>query len=95
MLLPVGWPEMDIYKRREYFREQDDPMRPKGTVKRETVSNIEIWTECFGKNKEDMKPSDSYAISAIIVRIGGWTHNTERKRLPIYGLQRIYRRSPQ
>ena len=95
MLLPVGWPEMDIYKRREYFREQDDPMRPKGTIQRETVSNIEIWSECFGKNKEDMKAADSYAISAIMVRIGGWTHNSERKRLPIYGLQRIYRRSPQ
>ena len=93
MLLPESWPEMDIYRRREYFRDQGDPTRPAGKVRREAVSNIEIWTECFGKNKEDMKPSDSYAISAIMARLPGWEKAGRAARLPIYGKQRVYTRN--
>ena len=93
MLLPESWPEMDIYRRREYFRDQDDPTRPAGTVRRDTVSNMEIWTECFGKNKEDMKPSDSYAISTIMARLQGWEKAGRAARLPIYGKQRVYTRN--
>ncbi len=93
MLLPEGWDGMDIYRRREYFRDQDDPTRTEGTVKRQTVSNIEIWCECFGKGKEEMRPSDSYAISAIMVRIEGWEKTDKSRRSPIYGKQRIYMRT--
>lgn len=93
MLLPEGWGGMDLYRRREYFRDQDDPTRTEGTVMRQTVSNIEIWCECFGKGKEEMRPSDSYAISAIMVRIEGWVKSGVRQMLPIYGRQRIYTRT--
>lgn len=93
MLLPVNWDDMDLYRRREYFRDQDDPTRTDGTVKRQTVSNIEIWCECFGKSKEEMRPSDSYAISAIMVRIEGWEKKGTRQILPIYGRQRVYTRT--
>lgn len=93
MLLPEGWDDMDIYRRREYFRDQDDPTRTEGNVKRQTVSNIEIWCECFGKGKEEMRPSDSYAISAIMVRIEGWEKTDKSRRSPIYGKQRIYMRT--
>ena len=57
MLLPDTWDSMDVYKRRDYVRDADDPMRPDGIVRRMEVSNMEIWCECFGKAKEDMKPS--------------------------------------
>ena len=93
MLLPEGWDGMDIYRRREYFRDQDDPTRTEGTVMRQTVSNIELWCECFGKGKEEMRPSDSYAISAIMVRIEGWVKSGVRQMLPIYGRQRVYTRT--
>ena len=93
MLLPEGWDGMDIYRRREYFRDQNDPTRTEGTVMRQTVSNIEIWCECFGKSKEEMRPSDSYAISAIMVRIEGWVKSGVRQMLPIYGRQRVYTRT--
>lgn len=92
MLLPDTWDSMDVYKRRDYVREADDPMRPDGIVRRMEVSNMEIWCECFGKPKEDMKPSDSYAISAIMERIAGWSKTGKAKSLPIYGRQRIYKR---
>ena len=92
MLLPDTWDSMDVYKRRDYVRDADDPMRPDGSVRRIEVSNMEIWCECFGKAKEDMKPSDSYAISAIMERIAGWSKTGKAKILPIYGRQRIYKR---
>ena len=92
MLLPGHWDSMDVYKRRDYVRDADDPMRPDGSVRRMEVSNMEIWCECFGKAKEDMKPSDSYAISAIMERIAGWSKTGKAKILPIYGRQRIYKR---
>lgn len=93
MLLPDGWEDMDIYHRRDYIRETDDPTRAAGTHRRTEVSNIEIWCECFGKPREDMKSADSYAISAIMTRAEGWTRPVVRKRIPIYGQQRLYTRT--
>lgn len=93
MLLPGNWDSMDVYKRRDYVRDADDPMRPDGSVRRMEVSNMEIWCECFGKPKEDMKPSDSYSIAAIMERMDGWSRTGKARVLPIYGKQRIYRRN--
>lgn len=93
MLLPDTWNSMDVYKRRDYVRDADDPMRPGGSVRRMEVSNMEIWCECFGKAKEDMKPSDSYSIATIMERMDGWSRTGKAKVLPIYGKQRIYRRN--
>ncbi len=92
MLLPEGWESMDVYKCRDYVRDTDDPTRKEGVTKRTEVSNIEIWAECFGKPKEDMKNADSYAISAIMARLGGWVKTGRTKNIPIYGKQRIYAR---
>ena len=89
-LLPENWDELNVYQRREFIRDTEDPTRPRGTVRRETVSNIEIWCECFGKNKEDLRPQDSYNISAIMVRMRGWQKTADRPYLPIYGRQRVY-----
>ena len=92
MLLPDNWNDMDIYQRRDYVRETSDPTRPAGKRVRGEVSNMEIWCECFGRPKEDMKPSDSYAISSIMAHIEGWSKTGKYARLPIYGKQRVYRR---
>lgn len=90
ILLPDIWHSMDIYQRRDYIQDPDGPLNVKGTIVRKTVSNIEIWCECFGKAKEDIKPSDSYTISAIMARQGNWERTTKVMKLPIYGKQRIY-----
>ena len=90
--LPENWADMDVYARQEYIRDPDGSTQPKGTVQRDSVSNLEIWCECFGKRKEDIKPSDSYAIAAIMLRIASWRKTDERETQPIYGRQRLYRR---
>ena len=92
MLLPENWDDMDIYSRKNYVRDTTDPTRPIGVTKRNEVSNIEIWCECFGKPREDMKPSDSYAIAAIMLHLRSWSKPETRKRIPIYGQQRVYLR---
>ncbi|MDW7658324.1 MAG: VapE family protein, partial [Bacillota bacterium] len=92
LLLPETWDSMDIYARQEFVRDPDSPVQPKGVVKRDRVSNMEIWCECFGKRKEDIKPFDSYAIAAIMLRIEGWRKTDERDYQPVYGRQRLYRR---
>lgn len=91
-LLPVNWENMDFYDRRNYFRDKDDPTSPEGTVLRESVSNMEIWCECFGRQKEELRPADSYAITSLMMRMPQWERTNERPRLKIYGQQRIYRR---
>ena len=91
-LLPENWDSMDAFDRKNYFRDKDDPTTPEGTVLRETVSNMEIWCECFGRQKEELRPSDSYAITALMMRMSQWERTNERPRLKIYGQQRIYRR---
>jgi predicted P-loop ATPase len=90
--LPENWAEMDVYARQEYINDPDGPTQPKGTVRRDSVSNQEIWCECFGKRKEDIKASDSFAIAAIMLRIEGWQRTEDREVQPIYGRQRLYRR---
>lgn len=90
--LPENWSGMDIYTRQEYIRDPDGPTQPKGIAPRDRVSNMEIWCECFGKRKEDIKPADSYAIAAIMLRIPGWHKTEDRETQPIFGRQRLYKR---
>ncbi|MBR1886476.1 MAG: hypothetical protein IJ812_08710, partial [Schwartzia sp.] len=89
--LPDGWESMDLYRRRDYIHEPENPTNPVGTRERRIVCNMEIWCECFGKKKEDMRPCDSYAIAAIMTRLTGWEKNGIC-RLPLYGRQRVYKR---
>ena len=88
-LLPENWDRMDLFSRREYLR-GDDISGIKGTVERKTVSNIEIWCECFGNTKESLRPADSYMISSIMARIEEWKRAKDRVSIPIYGQQRVY-----
>ena len=39
-----------------------------------------------------MKPADSYAIAALMTRVSGWERTKVKKRIPIYGEQRLYAR---
>lgn len=93
MLQPLDWYSMSVYDRSMYFRNPDNPTRQKGVNLRNSVCNMEIWCECFGKNKEDMHSSDSYAISAIMVRMPGWVKASDRQSVPGYGQQRVYVRA--
>lgn len=102
-LLPEGWERMDLMQRRailgtggapgsEFGKQQTDGPRRR----RQTVSNIEIWAECFGQDPSEMQPQrDSQAITAIMQQIPGWEKATgpqAREQVFPYGRQRVYRR---
>ena len=89
-LLPENWPDMDLYQRRNFL--DGDITTKSGKVRRLSVSNAEIWCECFGRNLSELKPSDSYAIAALMTQINGWKRSSRRVTQPIYGRQRIYER---
>lgn len=91
-LLPENWNDMNVYSRQDFIRSPEDPTQPRGVRQRRIVSNIEIWCECFGKHKEDIRSSDSYSIAAIMERIDGWEKTGNVESLRIYGRQRVYRR---
>lgn len=92
--LPNDWDEMDLFARRNYLsgNEFGVPAHD-GKVERQSASNAEIWCECFGKNLQELKPSDSYGIAAMMSQIDGWERTTQVKRQPIYGRQRLYCRT--
>ena len=90
-LLPENWAKMDLYQRREFLR-GDDPTQKEGTIKRTSVSNMEIWCECFGRNREDLKPAESYALSSLMSRIEGWSRPKTLQTQALYGKQRVYLR---
>lgn len=88
-LLPENWDDMDLYERRNFLT---GDITSKGTVQRKIVSNAEIWSECFCRNLSDLKPSDSYAIAALMTKVDGWERTEKIRKLAIYGRQRIYER---
>jgi hypothetical protein len=81
---------MNMYERRNYLTGDDFGSPQNGTVMRTQVSNVEIWCECFGNALAGIKPADSYAIAAIMMKIPGWGKASKRKKLPLYGQQRLY-----
>lgn len=72
-LLPDDWAKLSLSERRLYLAgdEFTTNTRP-GTVKRMKVCNVEIWSECFGKDPASIKKQDSYELNAMMNKIEGW-----------------------
>lgn len=89
-LLPDNWEDLDIDTRREILNGE----RPEVDCvnERTRVSNIEIWTEAFGRQKEMLTKQDSYAISGLMSGIEGWEKSESQVRIGVYGKQRVYRK---
>lgn len=90
-LLPENWPDYDIGARRSFLHGTDFGKPEEGTVEREFVSPMEIWAECYGKDPSLIKKADSYEIGVVLRKLG-WISTESRKRIPIYGLQRMWER---
>lgn len=89
-LLPEDWSGMDIFERRIFLHGSDfGPAQRQGTVKRTSVSSMEIWCECFGKDRSNLRRSDSNEITGILKRIG-WQRAESKVRIPLYGPQYIF-----
>ena len=88
-LLPENWDAMDIVERRNFLTGTDFGNAKPGTVRRTRVSNMEIWCECFGKERANIRRSDSNELTSILTRLG-WQRLERKVRLPLYGPQYIF-----
>ncbi|MEA5015671.1 MAG: virulence-associated E family protein [Candidatus Limiplasma sp.] len=94
-LLPDQWESMDLYQRRSFLGDSEfDGGVHKGSVRREKVCVMEIWCECFGKERQNLKRTDSYEIEGILNRIGGWVryagNASGKMRISGYGIQKTF-----
>lgn len=90
-LLPDNWPTMTLYERRNFLNGESEfglDMNL-GTERRRYVSNMEIWCECFEKDRANLTISESNKIKAILVKLG-WMRQEKKLRIPLYGPQWIY-----
>ena len=84
---------MSLYERRNFLNGGEfGEVLVKGTVKRTKVCNMEIWCECFGKAKADLKRLDANAISAIMAKMEGWQKSGKKSRFGMYGIVAGYER---
>lgn len=89
-LLPCDWDAMDIFERRNFLNGSEfGAMQKTGTEKRSQVSNMEIWCECFGKERANLRRSDSNELTGILTRLG-WERTQLKTRIPLYGPQFVF-----
>lgn len=88
--LPDNWGTMNIANRLKYL----NPLtRWNGKNRRTTVCNMEVWCECFARQQENIKNSDSREITAILTKLG-WEKSKKKERVPLYGSQYTYTKKP-
>lgn len=97
-LLPDNWNAMDVYQRRAFLGGGEfEAEGVTGTVRRERVCCMEIWVECFGKERQNLRKTDSYEIEGIINKVGGWkkydANSTGKTKVPLYGVQKTFVRA--
>lgn len=71
--------------------ETDELDRPSGQL-RDRVCAAQIWVECLGKRKGDMKPWEAKELCDIMRKMPGWIESKGRLRIPGYGQQTVFTR---
>jgi len=89
VLLPKNWDNVGLDARRDFFL-SSKPVE-KGNVRTE-VCAMEIWCECFNKERADFSQKSSREISKIMSALVDWEYVQASKRFPIYGKQRYFKR---
>lgn len=92
-LLPDNWDKMDLYDRHNFLNGSEfSNEKQVGTVRRTTVCNMEIWCECFSKDRGNLKRRDANEIAAIMARLENWRKLNGKKRFGEYGVVNGYER---
>jgi hypothetical protein len=89
-LLPDDWNKMDLFERRNFLSGNEFNAAPRlGTIPRSSVCNMEIWCECFGKDRANLGRADSNTLAAILTKLG-WVRQDKKERTTLYGPQYIF-----
>ena len=87
--LPANWSSLSMEARRGWFR-FGESYEDEATIRRETVSAVEVLCECFGERLDERTKYRTREINRLLQRIP-WVEDTQRtKRVPGYGTQRLY-----
>lgn len=70
---------------------EDDMGRPTDDL-RDRVCAAQIWAECLGRRRGDMKPWDGKDIMDILRRLPDWVERKSKVRVAGYGVQRVFER---
>ena len=81
--LSDDWDSLDVYQRRDYLREKIE-----GTITRDRVCSMEIWTELMGNDARRFPPFERREINEIMRRMPGWAPSNVMRFGSIYGRQR-------
>lgn len=84
-LLPEDWDARGVDSRRSWLDTDRE-----GTVVRQQVAPVEIFVECFGKNRGDLRRRESTEIAQILAKIPGWERSDERPYIAQYGRCRVW-----
>lgn len=88
-LLPTGWDDMELPERRMWLA-HIDPIQDKGVKKRNIVCVQEIWCEVLGEPRGKMNANNTRFINAFMRLQDGWIRSKERRKVPGYGVMRVY-----
>lgn len=96
-LLPKQWETMGLDARRVWLAndgaaEEFGSSQEPGTEQRTEVCCLEVWAECFGKDKGDYSRRDQLDMAQLMAQLDGW-ESRDRKTRPVYGRQRVYVRT--
>jgi len=95
--VPIAWDNMGIVERREYYDSLFSFGGESEGITRTKVCILEIWCECFKRERQDLKKADAYEIESILCHIGGWEvyrgSVSGKMRIPMYGVQRTFVRT--
>ncbi len=91
VLLPINWDKMSLYERRNFINDCEfEGSKAVGVDKRQRVCNMEIWCECFGKERGNFKRQDANDIATIMAKIDGWGKSEGKMKFKIYGVVNGY-----
>ena len=82
-----------MHGRRNFINNDDfgeEELSVENSILRDKVCILEIWVECFEKNRSDIKKSDSIQIASIMNNIKSWEKSNKAYRFKIYGVQKAY-----
>ena len=96
--IPKNWQDMTISERRDFYKFGDESISEQSSelVQRDKVCALEIFVECFGKDKGDSRGSmELKKITNALRQLGNWQvyegNKTGRMRFgKEYGVQIAY-----
>ncbi|MDD4003537.1 MAG: virulence-associated E family protein, partial [Clostridia bacterium] len=92
-LLPENWNSMDLFARRNFLNGSEfTGQNLVGKIRRKRVCNMEIWCECFGRERGQLKKMDANEITGIMARLDGWKKSDDKARFGMYGIVKGYER---